>query len=88
MARWAKLRSEASRARFRELIVLGQAAGGLRAGDPEPIMLAAWAIVYGLARMYADGVIAGLGLAEAPPEVLAEIVTRALGQGIERPAEG
>ncbi|MFB9832437.1 TetR/AcrR family transcriptional regulator [Actinoallomurus acaciae] len=66
---------------FGDLIVAGQRAGELRAGDPAVIGLAGQALVYGLSQMIVDGY-----LPRDQAELLAEHVLDTLGLGIVDPA--
>lgn len=73
-----------SRTRLRQLVVEAQASGQLLPGPPEPIMMSAYALCYGLARIYVDGLTTMVGLPALSPEEVARTVTSHLGKGIER----
>lgn len=73
-----------SRALFRELVLDAQATGRLRPGPPEPIMITAYAICYGLARFYVDGLCDVVGVPpDQDPDAIARMVTTQLRHGLE-----
>ena len=70
-------------ARLRALVVAGQASGRVRGAVPEPVMLTAYALVYGLARLYADGLLEALPIPDPSAEGIMALVTAQLAAGIE-----
>lgn len=56
--------------------------GTLAPGDPAIVMVAAHALTYGLARMFVDGQMAWLGIADEQAEEVADAVTMLLGTGL------
>jgi AcrR family transcriptional regulator len=74
-------------ARTRDLVARAQAEGRMPEGDPEAILLAARALVYGLARLFADGHCAQMGIGPEQAKDVAEAVTGVLGRGLVRKPE-
>jgi len=68
--------SETTRERMRALIVAGQATGAISQGDPDDLIMAAHALVYGLARMFVDGLAAAEGIAD---HLVADVAARSTG---------
>lgn len=67
---------------IRTLIEEGQRAGTIRPGDPADMMLAAHALVYGLARMFVDRIAAHQGISDDEAAGMADRVTAILGTGM------
>jgi AcrR family transcriptional regulator len=63
-----------------DLIAAGQNAGMLRAGDPQLVILAAHALVYGLSQMIVDGFLPAEHAAELAEQVL-DTFGKGIGQG-------
>jgi len=55
----------------------------MRAADPDIMLLAAVAMVYGVARMFVEGVMANEGIDDAQAEQIAEKLTAQLGIGLQ-----
>lgn len=70
------------RERMRALIVAGQAAGTIRPGDPEAMMITAQALVYGVARLFVDGLFEQEGIGDERVAEIADTVTSQLGLGL------
>jgi AcrR family transcriptional regulator len=73
---------ERGRDRMRRFIAEGQAAGTLATGDPEMVILTAQALVYGVARMFVDGLMEAEGIGRERVAEIAEAVTAQLGLGL------
>lgn len=73
---------EAQRTHMRALIVAGQEAGTVRDGDPEVMLMTAQALVYGVARMFVDGLFAAEGVSDEEATNIADLVTAQLGVGL------
>ena len=69
----------------RMLIVEAQQAGSMRGGDPEAVLIAAQAMMYGLARMVVDGLFETQGISADRAIEMAELVTDQLGRGFRPP---
>ncbi|MEU6752516.1 TetR/AcrR family transcriptional regulator [Spirillospora sp. NPDC046719] len=63
-----------------DLIAAGQNAGTLRAGDPQLVILAAHALVYGLSQMVVDGFLPAEHVGELAEQVL-DTFGKGVGQG-------
>lgn len=74
------------RDQLKALIVAAQKRGAIIQGDPESIMLAANAIIYGAARMFVDGQMQAEGIGTDLAEETASTLTDLLGRGIVDPA--
>jgi AcrR family transcriptional regulator len=59
-----------------------QEEGLVAPGDPEPVALAAWSLVHGLAVLAMDGLLGDGAMSPREGEGLAEVVTGVLGQGL------
>lgn len=68
---------------LRTLVVDAQEAGRLAPGRPAPLMITAYALVYGLSRMYVDGLADDLGLEPEKSRQTARMATQWLGRGLE-----
>lgn len=79
----AELRAK-TRDVLRTLVVAAQEAGRLPPGDPAPLMVTAYALVYGLSRLYVDGLAPGLGLSLDRAGDDARAVTDWLARGLDR----
>lgn len=75
-------RSGPWREQMRALIVAGQSAGTIRSGDEETIMITAQALVYGVARLFVDGLFEQEGIGDERVAEIADMVTGQLGLGI------
>lgn len=69
-----------------ESVAACQDAGVLPAGPPEPLALACWSAVHGLATLLIDGTLQGKHLVEGNAVEIARIVTRVLLTGGDRAA--
>ena len=74
--------NEAMYAQTATLVAAAQEAGELSAASPAVQMLAAQAMVYGLARLFIDGQMAAYGLSDDRAEELANAVVDVLGMGL------
>lgn len=74
------------RAQLKALIVAAQSRGAIIQGDPESIMLAANAMIYGVARMFVDGQMQAEGIGTELAEESASTLTELLGRGIVEPS--
>lgn len=70
-----------------DLITRAQAEGRIPEGDPAALHLAARALVYGLARLFADGHCAQMGIGPEHARDVAEAVTGVFGRGLVRQPE-
>jgi len=68
---------------MRALIVAGQATGAISQGDPDDLIMAAHALVYGLARMFVDGLAAAEGIADHLVADVAARITGVFGSGVQ-----
>lgn len=75
-----------SREQLRALVLAAQAAGQIIDEDPELIMLAANAIIYGAARMFVDGQMQAEGIGRDLAAQTASQLTELLGRGIANKA--
>lgn len=72
----------AGREGMRQIIVQAQEQGSVRAGDPETILITAHALVYGLARLFVDGLFEMDGITEDRAAEIVDRVTNQAGLGI------
>lgn len=70
-----------------QTITQGQQAGVLRAGEPIPLALTAWALVHGLASLLVDQQLTQALEQGATPEALALSQTRLLFEGLRSPPQ-
>ena len=73
---------ELARAQMRSLIERGQAEGVIREGDVDAMIMTAQALVYGVARMFVDGLYALEGIDDARAEEIAMLITDQLRPGM------
>jgi AcrR family transcriptional regulator len=77
--------ARSSRAQMKSLVEEGQRQGTLVDCDPEIATLASYALVYGVARMFVDGLFSAQGVRDSRAEAVTTAIVDLFGRGLRKP---